>query len=203
MMRLTAAARRNGHATAASLFDAQTDSPPSAEETDSLSEREHRYGDGAARIVSIEFRNMEDRPVSRLDSGATYDLVCRVNAERDVEDLCFGFIVRDNRGTDIFGWDSRCGGVEIARPDMRSPPLQAGRTAEARVRFRNNLAGGTYFLTVAIARADGHKVDLRFDAVEFLVRPTATIFSASVLNLEVRPGAIGPSSAAATLWDIR
>jgi lipopolysaccharide transport system ATP-binding protein len=150
--------------------------------------REHRYGNGVARIVSIEFRDVKDNPVRRLESLETYDLVCGIDVSQDVDDLCFGFLFRDRRGTDIFGWDSRCGGFEVSRHDLKSPRFAANERAEVRARFRNNMAGGSYFLTVALAHINEEKCDLRFDAMEVEVAPTRELYTASVLNLEVQPG---------------
>ena len=142
-------------------------------------ERGQRYGDGRARIAEVKLLDATRRPVSRLRSLDRYLLECRIEALDPVDNLCFGFLVRDRRGLDLFGWDMMTAGLR---------PLPAFRAAEQRniaVLFRANMAAGEYFITVALARwQDGHKHDVHFDAHEFLVEHTPQLFTASVLNLE-------------------
>jgi hypothetical protein len=48
------------------------------------------------------------------------------------------------------------------------------------------MAAGDYFVTVALARwEDGFKYSVRFDAYHLRVDPTPTLFTASVINLDV------------------
>lgn len=143
--------------------------------------QEHRYGDGLARIVSVAVRDLKGAPVGRLRSLEQYDLVCRVEARAALDDLCFGFLVRDRRGLDLFGWDMLTGGC---RP---LPRFAAGERRDVAVRIRATLAGGEYFVTVALARwHDGHKHDVRFDAYPLIVEPTPELFTASLVNLDPR-----------------
>lgn len=139
---------------------------------------EHRYGDGAARIVGIRIITPDGRPVGRLKSLETYHLVCRIRAERAVGELVFGWLLRDLRGLDLFGWDLQTGNCQPL------PPLPAGGEHEIAVRFRANLGGGTYFITPAIASVDKHKYDVRFEALEISVEGTDDIYTTSIVNLE-------------------
>jgi lipopolysaccharide transport system ATP-binding protein len=141
--------------------------------------RDYRYGDGRARIAEVTLLDAARRPVSRLRSLDRYLLVCRLEAFDPLDNLCFGFLVRDRRGLDLFGWDMQTAGLR---------PLSAFRAGEQReisVLFRANMAAGEYFITVALARwHDGHKYDVHFDAHEFVVEHTPQLFTASVLNLD-------------------
>lgn len=143
------------------------------------SKREYRYGDGRAYISSVQVRDLDGRHATRLRSLERYELVCHIHAVEVLDNLCFGFLLRDKRGLDLFGWDMLTGGY---RPLQR---FEAGEERDIAVRFRAAMAGGEYFLTVALARwNDGYKYDVRFDAYEVVVEPTPTLFSASVINLE-------------------
>lgn len=147
--------------------------------SDGPAKREHRYGDGRACIVSIEVRDMAGRTAMQLRSLEQYQLVCRIHAREVLDDMCFGFLIRDRRGLDLFGWDMLTGGYEPLRQ------FAAGETRDISVRFRAAMAGGHYFLTVALARwSDGYKYDVRFDAYEMIVEPTPKLFTASVINLD-------------------
>lgn len=143
------------------------------------SDREHRYGDGAVVITSIELRTPDDVQTTYLKSLEPYHIVCELKARSDVRDLCIGILVRNVRGIDLFGWDSRAAGPHPL------PDMGRGETATVRLVFRNYFAGGSYFLTVSLARTDEHKHDMRLDALEMTVAPTRHIFGASVVDLQI------------------
>ena len=85
---------------------------------------------------------------------------------------------RSTRGQDIFGTDTiRCQNLTIA-------PLAPGQEIVVRMRFRANMAAGTYFLTAAVARPDGRKHDMRFDCIMLEVRPIITLYTDTLVNLE-------------------
>jgi lipopolysaccharide transport system ATP-binding protein len=150
-----------------------------AAEATSGGKREYRYGDGRARIADVTLLDATKRPVSRLRSLDRYLLRCRVEALDPIDNLCFGFLVRDRRGLDLFGWDMVTAGL----PPL--PAFEAGEQRDISVLFRANMAAGEYFITVALARwHDGHKYEVRFDAHEFVVEHTPQLFTASVLNLD-------------------
>jgi lipopolysaccharide transport system ATP-binding protein len=167
----------------AALLSAEREAPfvsaESSEATAGGVKRDHRYGDGRARIAEVTLLDAARRPVSRLRSLDRYLLVCRIEALDPLDNLCFGFLVRDRRGLDLFGWDMQSAGLS---------PLSAFRAGEQRdisVLFCANMAAGEYFITVALARwHDGHKYDVHFDAHEFVVEHTPQLFTASVLNLD-------------------
>jgi len=150
-----------------------------AEATPGGVKREHRYGDGRARIIDVKVLDATGRQVSRLQTLDRYLLVCRIEALDPLDSVCFGFLVRDRRGLDLFGWDMLTGGLSPL------PAFRAGEQRDISVLFRANMAAGEYFFTVALARwDDGHKYDMRFDAHQFVVERTPELFHASVLNLE-------------------
>ncbi len=142
-----------------------------AEQTD------HRYGDGAVRIIEFEIRTLDGYPARQLHSLSDYELVVGIQAFRAVTDICYGLLVRDRRGLDLFGWDTlSCCNWRIAR-------LAVGETHHSTVRFTMNLAGGTYFLSLSLARSDGHKYDVRFDALQVDVQPSPNTYATSIVNL--------------------
>ncbi len=63
------------------------------EATSSEEMREHRYGDGRARITDVTLLDAARRPVSRLRSLDRYLLVCRIEALDPLDSLCFGFSI--------------------------------------------------------------------------------------------------------------
>jgi ABC-type polysaccharide/polyol phosphate transport system ATPase subunit len=158
-----------------------TAAPPTRLDSPVNAKAEHRYGDGRARILDIHIRDLSGRPVRHLRSLEEYELVCRIEALDEMDSLCFGFLVRDRRGLDLFGWDMLNGGH---RP---LPFFFAGEQRDVIVGFKANMAAGAYFLTVALARwHDGHKYDVRFDSFDFAVDSTPHLQTASVVNLDPR-----------------
>ena len=157
----------------------------------------YRYGDGTARIVGARIATEQHPTVGRLKCLETYNLVCRIQAMADVGPSILGWVLRDKRGLDLFGWDMQTGDCAPI------PPLAAGEEHEVAVAFRANLGAGSYFVTVALARPDGHKLDLRFELLEISVFGSPEIFTTSIAHLEPRlvrstrrlPGPKGPSSA--------
>jgi lipopolysaccharide transport system ATP-binding protein len=140
--------------------------------------REHRYGDGAARITDFCILDVRSRAVTRLRSLENYTAVMTIRALRQTEELCAGVLVRNGRGQDIFATDTmRCQDLTIA-------PLAPGEEAIVRMRLRANMAAGTYFFTAALARKDSTKHDVRFDAIMVEVEPVPTLFADTVVNLE-------------------
>jgi lipopolysaccharide transport system ATP-binding protein len=141
---------------------------------------EYRYGDGTARIVGARIRTQDGRTIGRLRCLETYDLVCRIRATVDVGPSIFGWALRDRRGLDLFGWDMQTGNCAPI------PPLASGDEHEVVVAFRANLGAGSYFITAALARPDGQKLDTRFELLEIAVYGSPEIFTTSIAHLEPR-----------------
>ena len=106
--------------------------------------KEHRYGDGQARITELLIRDASGRRTSRLTSLEPYEFVIRVEASSDVHEICMGVLIRSSRGTDLYGADSTHthgvvpilragGGGDLLRPFPKQPG--AGGL------FRDRLAG--------------------------------------------------------------
>ncbi|HKS88929.1 MAG TPA: Wzt carbohydrate-binding domain-containing protein [Stellaceae bacterium] len=146
------------------------------------SEREHRYGDGTARIVDFRLVDTAGRTVTRLRSLDTYTAEMTIRAVTRTAELCAGILSRNGRGQDVFGTDTmRCQNLTFG-------PLAPGEEATVRMCFRANMAGGTYFFTAPLARYDGLEHDVRFDAISAEVGPISTLFTDMIVNLEVEFG---------------
>ncbi|WP_441232628.1 ABC transporter ATP-binding protein [Bradyrhizobium sp. 1200_D9_N1_1] len=141
---------------------------------------EHRYGDHLAQIEAIAITDLDGRPISRVKSLGTYHLACRIKANADVGPLVFGWLVRDKRGLDLFGWDMQTGNCEPI------PPMRAGEMLKVVIRFQANLGAGSFFVTAAVADTNQHKHDVRFEALEMLVEGSSDIYATSVANLGPR-----------------
>ncbi len=153
--------------------------PCSGEQTSETdSDREHRYGDGAARIVGFRITDPAGNAVGRLQSCGHYVAEVVVRAMRQTDELCIGLLVRNQRGQDIFGTDMVAAGTPLVSP------LEPGAEVTVRVGLRANLASGEYFFTAALARGDGTKHDIRFDALMVEVEPVRALYTDTVVDLE-------------------
>jgi lipopolysaccharide transport system ATP-binding protein len=162
---------------------------------DKTDRKSDRYGNGRAKFVSIAIHDADGNPTPVLTSGAAYRIVARVTAHESLESLAIGFLIRDQRGTDLFGTDTVVAGLQHA-----VPVPQPGDTMEVILSVVMTLAAGTYFLTAGAARADGDKYDMWFDALQFQVLSTPSLYHASIANLApkfefVPMAAAGQSSA--------
>ncbi len=146
--------------------------------SDGSAGREHRDGDGVARITAFRVRDAAGRTVTRLQSLERYAAEFDIQAFARTEELCAGVLVRNTRGQDVFGTDM------LACECPLIPPLELGERVTARMNFRANLAAGTYFLTAALARADALKHDMRFDALMVEVEAVRGLYADTIVNLE-------------------
>lgn len=142
--------------------------------------QERRYGLRQVEVRSVRLVDDKRRTVRALHSLDEYLVALTLAAKQNFDQLTIGFIVRDVRGIEIFGWDTA-----NAKTDPVGP-IKAEETREVSIRFRANLAAGHYFLTVAVAEIDKTKQDVRFDCLEFSVNPTPHIFSSSLVNLDAK-----------------
>jgi lipopolysaccharide transport system ATP-binding protein len=140
--------------------------------------REHRYGDGAALITDFRIIDAAGRSVTRLRSLDRYSAVMTIRAVRRTEELCVGILVRDRRGQDIFGTDT------MVCQDLAVAPMAPGAETTVRMNLRANMAAGTFFLTSVVARHDGTKHDVRFDAVMIEVATVGGLYTDTLVNLE-------------------
>lgn len=65
------------------------------------------FGDGAATILDVYFRDEQGRKLSGIVGGSKVALCFRFQAHRDLERLIVGFLIKDRLGQVIFG-DNNC-----------------------------------------------------------------------------------------------
>lgn len=140
---------------------------------------EFRYGTKKAEIVDYGIRSEQKERVTVLRSGEKYTFFSRILFHEDMESYSGGFLVRSQKGVDLFG-------VSIDSCHMKVPPTKRGDLIELSSSITMSLSNGEYFLTFGIgAGADSARVtiDQRFDALRFEVEGTDELFTASIVNL--------------------
>jgi lipopolysaccharide transport system ATP-binding protein len=109
-------------------------------------------------------------------------VIYRIQANEAASDVHVGFLIRDARGLEIFGWDTKSAGAGALAS------FASGEARNISMGFTANLGGGSFFLTLAVAREDSIKEDMRFDALEIVVQPVLDIHTSSIVNLDVHVG---------------
>tara|TARA_R110000868_G_scaffold10697_8_gene51975 strand:+ start:4251 stop:5381 length:1131 start_codon:yes stop_codon:yes gene_type:complete len=130
--------------------------------------REHRYGDGSARILSVRLEDVEGKSVSQAVTGENYTLVVDIEGYTKDCETVLGFLMRNDRGVDVYGTDT------LKNPGAEIIILQPGDRFRLKVDFHNALMPGQYYITVGLAAPDETKYDMRFDAFALPVISTKT-----------------------------
>lgn len=142
--------------------------------------QESRFGSGAVQILSVRLTDPQERPVFLLVPGESYRLHVRCLCHADAPTLNLGMLIRDPRGVDVFGTDTRF------HPEAEVPPLTAGTEVEYTVDFVNHLGPGDFLLSCGLADAEERKYDFRWDCLHLEVAPDPRIYTISKANLEPR-----------------
>lgn len=138
--------------------------------------RETRYGSGGATIEEVGIR---EGVSIRLHEVC--EMVMRVQYNAPIaHGLHYGFIISNIQGIELYGVSSMLFGRSL-------PAAPEGATFECTLRLRMALTPGTYFLSAALAYADGATssefLDYRFDAVQFEVVGQSRCFTTSSVDL--------------------
>lgn len=107
------------------------------------------FGGSQVGVVDVALRSATREKRSLVNGGETVELVIRVQANAEVTAPIIGFLVKNNRGVEIFG--------ENTLNDLQSGPLhfEPGAQYEAVFRFTFPvLPSGDYTVSVAVADGD-------------------------------------------------
>jgi lipopolysaccharide transport system ATP-binding protein len=98
-------------------------------------------------VDSVQFSDLQGRPVRSLNSGETYRITIRGGATGPMKNASLGYKIRTQLGTEIYGTSA----AELGR----GLDLDAGQRAEAVFEFKCDLGGGSYYLTISTSEGDG------------------------------------------------
>lgn len=107
------------------------------------------FGGSKVSVVDVALRSVTGMQRSLLNGGETVELVIRVQANTEVMAPIIGFLVKNDRGVEVFG--------ENTLHDLQSGPLhfESGTQYEAVFRFSFPiLPSGDYTVSVAVADGD-------------------------------------------------
>ena len=150
-----------------------------------------RYGTGEARLMDCGILDGSGQRVKVIESGKACRIYMVLDCDRDIDDLSCGIVIKDRRGTVLWGVTNMT--------QMQTPyKARAGSRLTIAADCIMWLSAGDYFVTLGAAHlTDGVKIDFAEDAVGFKVIGPGGIFTTSTVNLqtefsiECKSGAMG------------
>jgi lipopolysaccharide transport system ATP-binding protein len=131
---------------------------------------EYRWGDGAAMLTDFHLSVGSRAYPSSVESGEEITLDLAFKFQRPVINPILGFTIKTKEGVTVYGTNSYLLDCEGAQ-ELGSE----GTHARARLRFKNRLATGDYFISIGLASRHGEDIvphDRRYDSIHFVVEPT-------------------------------
>lgn len=110
-----------------------------------------RSGTGEATVSELELRDASGQAVEYIGVGDPVVLRARVEIKASVEQLVFGYMIRDRLGQAIFG-------TNTFHTEQILCDLKAGDYIELAAAFSANLGPGTYSVSVALSSTETHLI---------------------------------------------
>ncbi|WP_268799484.1 ABC transporter ATP-binding protein [Pseudomonas huanghezhanensis] len=131
---------------------------------------EYRWGDGAAILTDFHLASAGREYPSSVEPGDEITLTLAFKFNRHIINPILGFTVKTKEGVTVYGTNSYLLDCEEAR-EMGG----TGAKSKAKLRFKNRLATGDYFISIGLASREGEEIvphDRRYDSIHFIVEPT-------------------------------
>ena len=107
-------------------------------------------GDGAASVVSLNLSQGDDgSDIDVVSTGAQVTLTATIRAHEALEQLVFGYAIRNRFGQDMYGINTFHTGNPIG-------PIEAGGQIKVSCRFPMNLGAGEYSIATAVVKGETH-----------------------------------------------
>ncbi len=139
----------------------------------------NRCGDGRIRLIDFAIKDKHGQRVTAVESGETYTVSFRGVFRSDMECYSVGFLIRDRRGTLVFGSGSNT-------LKVRMPAGKKGEFVVCDFDIINHLAVGTYLVSYGFAESDSAMLDLRQDDFLLEVLPQHHLYPDSLVDLRPR-----------------
>jgi lipopolysaccharide transport system ATP-binding protein len=127
-----------------------------------LSGASFRHGDGASRVLKVALLNARGEEVEEAEPGDALRIHMQARAERDVETMVVGVLIRNRLGIDVWGTNTVIEGANLGT-------IRAGEVFEVDFAFDCALTRQEYTITVATQYPEGHSQDWLDDALAFRV----------------------------------
>lgn len=133
-------------------------------------QHEYRWGDGAATLTDFHLSAAGNAYPASVEPGDDITLTLAFSFSQQIINPILGFTIKTKEGVTVYGTNSYLLDCQEAR-EMAEP----GAGVRARLRFKNRLATGDYFISIGLASRKGEEIiphDRRYDSIHFVVEPT-------------------------------
>lgn len=105
--------------------------------------------DPACRLQSISLTNAQSDAISVVEVGEAVHLHLGMQANKILEEITVGFVIKDRLGQDIFG-------TNTAHLELSIKPMQANESFHVQFSFPMNLGEGHYSISIAVHAGASH-----------------------------------------------
>jgi homopolymeric O-antigen transport system ATP-binding protein len=135
----------------------------------------YRHGDGSAEILAAELLNDSRENADLVETGDHLVARMRVRFHRDIEDPCFGFLIRNRHGIHAYGANTEQKGI-------RTGKVEAGEIMEVSFGFESWLGIDMYSVSFAVHSEEGISYDWLDGVLFFRVTSNAPVDGIANLN---------------------
>lgn len=119
---------------------------------DNRNSSKHRHGNKLALIESVKIISSVNEEVTKVETGAVFQIEVLLKAQAELSDLIVGISIRNLMGLVMYGTNSHLMNTPL-------PPLAAGQELSVRFQVPCHLNKGVYTVTVGIHSEDGLSYD--------------------------------------------
>jgi lipopolysaccharide transport system ATP-binding protein len=145
-----------------------------------LSKLFHRSGSGDVEVIDWCLNSIDkSSPVATMEFGRPYEVIIKIESNRDGVDPNIGFFFTDSRGNEIAG-------CTINHEGCRTGTLKAGQVVLVSFRFKAILKSGTYLLNLGCSETINGNL-LSYDRLYAMVEVVVTGKQDMIGNLHLFP----------------
>jgi lipopolysaccharide transport system ATP-binding protein len=122
----------------------------------------HRHGNRQAIINSVKITDSDNKEITNLQTGSTFNVIVTLQANTRLSDLVIGISLRNLMGLVMYGTNTQL-------MDVKLPELKNSEHLEAIFKIPCYLNKGVYMLTIGIHSKEGLSYDWIDDQVVFEV----------------------------------
>ncbi|SHG39772.1 ABC transporter ATP-binding protein [Massilia sp. CF038] len=111
-----------------------------------------RSGTGEASVTELWLEDAQGQRVELVNVGTAVTLCARASAHADIDQLVFGYAIKDRLGQDMYG-------TNTFHLDAVQHQVRRGEELTFRFAFPLNLGPGSYSVTTALTSSDTHLTD--------------------------------------------
>ena len=150
-----------------------------AEDDGPTPEHTYRHGDGSAEILAVELVNDSGNAVKVVETGEEIHCRARIIAHAELENLVFGFFIRNRHGIHLYGTNTKVQGMTFGR-------VGRGQILQVTFSFKAWLAPDSYSISIAVHSFAAISFDWMDGALFFRVVSPIPIEGVANLNASIQ-----------------